>query len=490
MSNISRRSFLAGFSTIPFSVWFQKYASAQAVLTRYNLMSANGQTMLKTYANAVKMMMNAPESSPTGWLFQWYTHAVRGDRTKAGEITRIYPTPSPQRDLAQQTWNTCQAHRPGDVEDYFLPWHRMYVYFLERIIRKVSGVPSFTLPYWSYTNRAITSGPRMPTPFISPAATTNPLYRRDRNALANGGQPIDRDDPGSLNLNSLRQCVYSQQGAVQGFNLNLDANLHGTVHVLVGNGRGMGSVPWAANDPIFWMHHCNIDRLWASWNRGGRTNPTTATWLNKQFVFADENGNRVVATVRDFRDIGLLRYTYDRFEPVPACPPPALAAAAAQTRGVVRSGAVELGRQPVTVNLTAPAGAAAGTDSIAARVRTLGKGRRLFLVLRNLRANVQPGVLYRLFLELPSSASARAANNHKLGVINFFDAVEHDSEHTGAGMSMTSPDKFFSFDITDVAKRLLARRLLTAEPRLTIVPADEPDAAARPVIGEVTLVEQ
>ena len=27
----------------------------------------------------------------------------------------------------------------------------------------------------------------------------------------------------------------------------------------------MGSVPTAAYDPIFWAHHCMIDRLWYLW---------------------------------------------------------------------------------------------------------------------------------------------------------------------------------------------------------------------------------
>ena len=52
----------------------------------------------------------------------------------------------------------------------------------------------------------------------------------------------------------------------------------GQVHTLVGNLLGMGKVPWAANDPIFWLHHSNVDRLWASWNGWGRANPATAAW--------------------------------------------------------------------------------------------------------------------------------------------------------------------------------------------------------------------
>jgi len=485
MAVFSRRSFIAGLSTIPFALWFEKYAAAQPTLTRFNLNSVQGQAMLNIYANAVQTMVNTPERSPVGWLFQWYTHNVRGDRTKAGELARIYPVPSLQRTLANQMWNTCQAHHAGDVEDFFLPWHRMYVFFLERIIRKVSGNASFTLPYWDYTQSSVPSGPRMPSKFITPASTSNPLFRTNRNTLAKNGSPIDQNSPGSLNLNSLAQCHYSQVGAVQGFNLSLDSNLHGTVHVLVGNGQGMGSVPFAANDPIFWMHHCNIDRLWASWNAAGRANPGTNTWLSKQFVFADENGLRVLATVRDFRAIAPLRYRYDRLATVPTCPPGTQAAGPPKTRARATS-AVELGNQPVTVSLQAPPSTAAGLGDLVQMVRNLGPNRRLFLVIKNLSAQDQPGALFHVFLELPDNTAASADSSNKIGNINFFDAVGH-----GGHTATTGPQqKFFSFDITDLAKQLAAEGRLTTTPQLTIAPSNELETNARPVVGEITLIEQ
>ncbi|KAF2740941.1 Di-copper centre-containing protein [Polyplosphaeria fusca] len=40
---------------------------------------------------------------------------------------------------------------------------------------------------------------------------------------------------------------------------------HNSIHVATGGGGNMGSVPIAAFDPIFWLHHCNIDRLFAIW---------------------------------------------------------------------------------------------------------------------------------------------------------------------------------------------------------------------------------
>jgi tyrosinase len=491
MSKFPRRTFIAGLSTIPFALWFEKYAAAAPPMLRYNVTSVNGQKMLKIYRDTVGTMMSTPEPSPLGWLFQWYTHSVRSDRTKAAELSRVYPSPSAQKTLATQMWETCQPHHAGDVEDYFLPWHRMYVYFLERIIRKVSGHAEFTLPYWNYSNPAVTSGPRVPKAFRSPATGTNPLFRTNRNAGANGGSPIDASDPGALDLTSLAQCTYSPSGAQAGFNSDLDGGLHGSVHVLVGNAsKGMGSIPWAANDPIFWMHHCNIDRLWESWNRAGRLNPTASSWLTHQFVFADENGNQVIGTIQDFNRVAPLNYAYDHYEPVPACPAamgPEAAPAAQQTRAIAPAGAIELSGAPVQVNFEAPPGPEAGQLPLSKHIRQLKPGRRLYVVAKNLRADVQPGVVYHVYFDLPAGTRPRPGKRdpHYVGTLNFFDAHDHEGGAEAAGTA-----KFRSFDVTRVAKYLQATKRLSTKPTLTIAPTSQPEADARPVVGEITVVEQ
>jgi tyrosinase len=76
---------------------------------------------------------------------------------------------------------------------------------------------------------------------------------------------------------------------------------------------------WAARDPILWLHHRNIDRLWASWNKVGRSNPTSTTFLNTTFTFADENGQQVVGKVSDVLSILRLGYAYSAYEQVPPC---------------------------------------------------------------------------------------------------------------------------------------------------------------------------
>jgi tyrosinase len=45
--------------------------------------------------------------------------------------------------------------------------------------------------------------------------------------------------------------------------------LHNRVHVWVGGDMGPATSP---NDPVFYLNHCNVDRLWEAWlTRNGRT---------------------------------------------------------------------------------------------------------------------------------------------------------------------------------------------------------------------------
>ena len=59
------------------------------------------------------------------------------------------------------------------------------------------------------------------------------------------------------------------------------------MHVAVGG--WMGSFETAGLDPIFWLHHANIDRLWAVWRArdSQHTDPTESAWLKMSFPFHD-----------------------------------------------------------------------------------------------------------------------------------------------------------------------------------------------------------
>lgn len=60
-----------------------------------------------------------------------------------------------------------------------------------------------------------------------------------------------------------------------GFRSNMELNPHGSAHVSF-NGY-ISSIGTAARDPLFFLLHCNVDRLWAKWQRqNGRFDPATA----------------------------------------------------------------------------------------------------------------------------------------------------------------------------------------------------------------------
>ena len=141
-------------------------------------------------------------------------------------------------------------------------------------------------------------------------------------------------------------------------------------------------------------------------------------------------------------------------------------------------GGIPLGGNAIKVNLRG------GSRESEEAWEADGRPRRVFLVLKNVRAKAQPGVIYHVYLDLPPGTTGQAAQRHYIGPLNFFDAVPqrgHAAHFTG---------RTSKFDVTDIAARLRSAGKLSASPSVTIAPAGQPAAAAEPVIGEISLVEQ
>ncbi|KAL9102921.1 MAG: hypothetical protein Q9163_001981 [Psora crenata] len=75
----------------------------------------------------------------------------------------------------------------------------------------------------------------------------------------------------------------------RGGQYNSIENMHNAIHSLVGNGGHMSIVPYAAFDPIFWLHHANVDRLIAIWQAIYPESYTTSQ-VNAQGTFTDAPG--------------------------------------------------------------------------------------------------------------------------------------------------------------------------------------------------------
>ena len=496
MISLSRRNFIRGSAAMPLALWLtSKGLRASEPLIRYDAASPMGQYMLAIYADAVAKMRARSEDDPLGWLWQWYTHFVKGATTKTDEILRIFGGVASERSaLAGEMWNTCQSHAGQNV-NHFLPWHRMFVLYFECIVREVSGVPEFTLPYWNYTSSDPLLRGVVPPAFRMPDDPRYAsLYRPQRKSLANGGQPIHQGQPGDpMDISAAMAAVnYSNIGGVQGFNAAINNGIHGRIHIMVGTNMNMGKVSYAGNDPLFWVHHSNIDRLWASWNANGGVNPTTPAWTRQAFVFADAQGQRVSGMLRDYFDIGLLGYGYDALISPPGETEPQSQASlrmqpgsVLEVVGRVRS-AAQLGAMPTRVLLS--------PDASARRTAVLGldpgqRRKRTYLILKGLHTWSQPETLYHVYLT--PTRGGRLDQASYAGNINFFDAEFHDHGDHDA-MDTALGENFYSFDVTELLRRIdrsgntQAREAL----QVTFVPGGVPRPGGKPIVASIELARQ
>ncbi|KAF7056216.1 hypothetical protein CFC21_063643 [Triticum aestivum] len=232
---------------------------------------------------------------------------------------------------------------------FFFPFHRAYLYFFERIAAKLLGEPDFALPFWSWD---VPEGMRMPPEF---ANSSLPLYDPAQNPRHAPPRVVDLDfvdvesnltDEQQIqhNLKAMYKQVYYLRSRMIGnaalpplfhgqpfragqFNQpgggSVELSAHDAVHAWTGdiglpNVENMGTYYSAGRDPLFYLHHNNIDRLWQAWRdigtaRGyrGHVDFTDPDWLDSSFLFYDEEFHRVRITVQDVLDTKKLRYRFD-----------------------------------------------------------------------------------------------------------------------------------------------------------------------------------
>ena len=202
---------------------------------------------------------------------------------------------------------------------YFLPWHRAYVLMYERMIRSVTGNNAFAMPYWDWSaHRAVPLAFRNATHNGQP----NPLFVAARN---NGWSVPDiYSGPAVMNnifsqtdfelfgtsrragQNNLNPSWIKGPGGVQG---TLEATPHNNIHVNLGGFMPNGNSPM---DPIFQMHHGNIDRIWWRWNCMGRANTSDPLWRDMPFTNNYYNPDGTMRTWKpsQLTSVSALGYSY------------------------------------------------------------------------------------------------------------------------------------------------------------------------------------
>ena len=238
----------------------------------------------------------------------------------------------------------------------FLPWHRLYLAAYEQIIqeyaREIAGqypratrtryqnaVETLRVPYWDWA-----SNPSLPTILSQPTlnintpngvrSLENPLARYTFRPIPSANEfpqnfplshaPRTQRTPDSngndqvaainaamqANSKTLTDKVYylvARQSDYAPFsntgfpaerrNGSYDSleSIHNQVHGLVGGNGHMAYVPFSTFDPLFWLHHCNIDRIWSIWaaiNPDSYVSPQTnniGTYAQASGIVEDEN---------------------------------------------------------------------------------------------------------------------------------------------------------------------------------------------------------
>lgn len=350
--------------------------------------------ILKSYAKAIKAMKALPTNNPLSWAYQAAIH---------GTTVSVSPPPT--------AWNTCEH---GTL--YFWSWHRMYLYWFEKIIRKMSGDYGFALPYWNWTSP---SERKLPAPFRD---TSSELYTSHRNTAINDGT-------GSLPATDVSYSAAFAFTSFANANGTIQGTPHGDVHVDIGG--WMGSVPTAGQDPIFYLHHCNIDRLWNLWlaQGGGRTDPLgDSAWKNTNYTFFNENGTQVKMTACDVLRCALqLKYTYEG-EPAEVneyCLK--LIWPVLQREILIRLPIQRIVLESERVSFPLDIRQARQRIATIAESRT----QKLFLEL-DVEAERQPGVVWEVYVGLPPNTEPDPEGPYYVGNVSLFGAgIRSEATHAG-----------------------------------------------------------
>lgn len=233
---------------------------------------------------------------------------------------------------------------------FFLPWHRAYLYFFERYLAHVLTTvfkedgARFALPYWDWESHKEVPNTRervshkLASPFFGYDLTIDSLsdmlehhgHAFDNLALHDGHRAptVDRADINQAHekgpvwkqhvrwvafytspeyVRSILQFPFEAfaggevvsrddgQGLLEQFPHNF---VHDWVGARWGSNRDMGTLRYAALDPLFYLHHANVDRIWSLYPYTPEPD-TKPTWAGQAFTFPNVDGKPVRVTVRD-----------------------------------------------------------------------------------------------------------------------------------------------------------------------------------------------
>lgn len=180
----------------------------------------------------------------------------------------------------------------------FGPWHRQLLKLFEAELRVAAGDPNLCLPYWDWTKDRIAADPGFPftADFLGGDGAANPndkvtvgafseaagwILNCDEEGFGFLRRRFGGDGPGLPTPANVKACIKPTPYSYDSSPWNLSSaqassfrnvlegwvgggQIHNAVHRWVDGSMQPGTSP---NDPVFFLHHCNIDRLWAVWQQ-------------------------------------------------------------------------------------------------------------------------------------------------------------------------------------------------------------------------------
>jgi tyrosinase len=268
---------------------------------------------------------------------------------------------------------------------------------------------------------------------------------------------------------------------------DLEMQPHNVVHSALGG--LMGDPDTAAQDPIFWLHHADIDRLWSKWIQqgGGRTNPADAAWLNTTFTFYDEAGHAVYLTGAEIVDtVGQLNYRYDDDPPPPMFIRfPIILAENAVVRGEQR---ITLEASPVSVRL--PLNEQARQTLLALPGQP---DRKVFLRIQDIRTEKPPSYYYAIYLNPPPGQKIDEHTPGFVGNLSLFSMARHRMPN---GTTIPGGEMSVNYEVSRLADQILRN---SEELSVVLVPRGLVGSGGEPAplpqetagtVGSVVLIER
>ncbi|MFC0849933.1 tyrosinase family protein [Streptomyces noboritoensis] len=185
--------------------------------------------------------------------------------------------------------------RVGHRSPSFLPWHRRFLIEFEQALQSVDS--TVALPYWDWTADRTATSSLWAADFLGGTGRSRDSQVMDGPFASSGGQwainvrvdgrnylrralgagvpqlPTKAEVDSVLAMTTYDEAPWNSQ-STGGFRNHLEGwrgvNLHNRVHVWVGGQMGTGVSP---NDPVFWMHHAFVDKLWAQWQERHPASP-------------------------------------------------------------------------------------------------------------------------------------------------------------------------------------------------------------------------